>query len=90
MCVRAPISRAPASIHTDISQFNASYTQDPLYNKGTGFEHGERDRLNIRGLLPPRHLDFQTQIARVRLLCVSMSNSIDLGGVWVQCGCWRG
>jgi len=42
-------------------------SQDPLYNKGTGFEHGERDRLNIRGLLPPRHLDFQTQISRVRL-----------------------
>jgi hypothetical protein len=41
-------------------------SQDPLYNKGTGYEHGERDRLNIRGLLPPRHLDFQTQIARVR------------------------
>ncbi|EWM23085.1 malic enzyme, partial [Nannochloropsis gaditana] len=39
--------------------------QDPLYNKGTGFQHGERDRLNIRGLLPPRYLDFKTQIDRV-------------------------
>lgn len=27
---------------------------DPLYNKGTGFPYAERDRLNIRGLVPPR------------------------------------
>ena len=45
--------------------------QDPLYNKGSGFEHGERDRLNIRGLVPPRHLDFKTQIDRVRELIYS-------------------
>ena len=40
--------------------------QDPLYNKGTAYEHGERDRLNIRGLLPPRHLTMETQIKRIR------------------------
>lgn len=27
---------------------------DPLFNKGTAFKHGERDRLRFRGLLPPR------------------------------------
>ena len=26
---------------------------DPLFNKGTGFNMGERDRLGLRGLLPP-------------------------------------
>eukprot|EP00286_Rhodomonas_abbreviata_P028979 CAMPEP_0181315390 /NCGR_PEP_ID=MMETSP1101-20121128/15350_1 /TAXON_ID=46948 /ORGANISM="Rhodomonas abbreviata, Strain Caron Lab Isolate" /LENGTH=571 /DNA_ID=CAMNT_0023422595 /DNA_START=161 /DNA_END=1876 /DNA_ORIENTATION=- len=27
---------------------------DPLWNKGMGFDETERDRLNLRGLLPPR------------------------------------
>ncbi|GAB5035354.1 nad-dependent malic enzyme [Nannochloropsis oceanica] len=48
-----------------IKKRGVDIVQDPLYNKGTGFEHGERDRLNIRGLLPPRYLDFKTQIDRV-------------------------
>ena len=26
---------------------------DPLYNKGLAFPHTERDRLAIRGLVPP-------------------------------------
>jgi hypothetical protein len=47
------------------------YVQDPLYNKGTAFEPGERDRLNLRGLLPPRHLEFGTQVDRVSAQAVS-------------------
>ncbi|KAJ1448168.1 hypothetical protein M885DRAFT_623684 [Pelagophyceae sp. CCMP2097] len=35
---------------------------DPLYNKGTGFDHGERDRLGLRGLLPPRALTMEQQM----------------------------
>jgi len=27
---------------------------DPIYNKGTAYPYSERDRLNIRGLVPPR------------------------------------
>jgi hypothetical protein len=27
---------------------------DPIYNKGTAYPYAERDRLNIRGLVPPR------------------------------------
>ena len=38
---------------------------DPAYNKGAAFPLGERDRLGIRGLLPPRTyflLDFSLSI----------------------------
>eukprot|EP00501_MAST-03F_sp_TOSAG23-6_P001832 GSMAST32.ASY1.ANO1.1910.1 assembled CDS len=34
---------------------------DPLYNKGTAFRHGERDRLGLRGLLPPRRFTMKAQ-----------------------------
>ena len=38
---------------------------DPFFNKGMAFTMGERDRLGIRGLVPPRKLSMEDQIARV-------------------------
>lgn len=38
---------------------------DPVYNKGTGFPMAERDRLGIRGLVPPRFLNIEQQAAKV-------------------------
>ena len=40
--------------------------QDPTVNKGTGFTYPERDRLRIRGLVPPRQLPMDTQAQKVR------------------------
>jgi len=37
----------------------------PLYNKGTGFTHEERQRLGIEGLLPSQHNDIETQARRI-------------------------
>ncbi|KAI5059559.1 hypothetical protein GOP47_0025878 [Adiantum capillus-veneris] len=37
---------------------------DPWFNKGTAFPLTERDRLDLRGLLPPRVMTFQQQIDR--------------------------
>jgi len=34
---------------------------DPIFNKGLGFPHSERDRLSIRGLVPPTRLELTEQ-----------------------------
>jgi malate dehydrogenase (oxaloacetate-decarboxylating)(NADP+) len=39
--------------------------RDPALNKGTAFSDAERDRLGLRGLLPPHVCSQQEQIARV-------------------------
>ncbi|MFZ5558171.1 MAG: NAD-dependent malic enzyme [Pseudomonadota bacterium] len=39
---------------------------DPLHNKGTAFTEAERDALGLRGLLPPRVLTQEQQVARVQ------------------------
>ncbi|CAI0471924.1 unnamed protein product [Linum tenue] len=42
----------------------ADILHDPWFNKDTGFPLTERDRLGLRGLLPPRVISFQQQYAR--------------------------
>lgn len=42
----------------------ADILHDPWYNKDTGFPLTERDRLGLRGLLPPRVISFQQQYSR--------------------------
>eukprot|EP00761_Pharyngomonas_kirbyi_P014552 gb/GECH01014582.1/.p1 GENE.gb/GECH01014582.1/~~gb/GECH01014582.1/.p1 ORF type:complete len:552 (+),score=112.13 gb/GECH01014582.1/:1-1656(+) len=37
---------------------------DPRVNKGTAFSFEERDRLNLRGLLPPRAFNMEQQLQR--------------------------
>lgn len=38
---------------------------DPLYSKGTGFEMSERDRLGLRGLVPPAVLTMEDQLKKI-------------------------
>lgn len=42
----------------------ADILHDPWFNKDTGFPLTERDRLGLRGLLPPRVMTFEQQYAR--------------------------
>ncbi|GMI06275.1 hypothetical protein TrVE_jg13520 [Triparma verrucosa] len=50
---------------------------DPLFNKGTAFKSGERDRLRFRGLLPPRRLTMDMQAKR--MLQAIRDNNSDIG-----------
>jgi malate dehydrogenase (oxaloacetate-decarboxylating)(NADP+) len=47
-----------------ISVRGSDILHNPLYNKGTAFKSGERDRLRFRGLLPARMMNIHLQIER--------------------------
>lgn len=51
--------------HDIVRKSGVDVLHDPLYNKGTGFPHAERERLGVRGLLPPGTLSMERQAARV-------------------------
>ena len=44
----------------------APLLHDPRYNKGTAFSEEERQRLHLRGLLPPRVLTIEQQQERIQ------------------------
>jgi malate dehydrogenase (oxaloacetate-decarboxylating)(NADP+) len=55
----------PELRHTGMPRSGAALLHDPLLNKGTAFTDAERDALGLRGLLPPRVLTQDQQVARV-------------------------
>ena len=48
-----------------VNEYGSDILHSSLFNKGTAFNLGERDRLGLRGLLPTRRLDMQQQLRRV-------------------------
>lgn len=52
---------------------------DPLYNKGTGYDMPERDRLGLRGLVPPRMLDMEVRHPATRDNASSYPSSAAVG-----------
>lgn len=59
-----------------ISVRGTEILNNPLYNKGTAFKSGERDRLRIRGVLPPKALNIHLQQERFLLALRSESSNI--------------
>lgn len=51
--------------------------QDPRWNKGTAFTEAERDKLRIRGLLPPRVLTMEEQTLRILENIRRKTNDLD-------------
>ena len=50
---------------------------DPLSNKGTGFPIPERDRLRIRGLVPPRTLTLAMQSEKIMAVVTSKTDLLE-------------
>ena len=50
---------------------------DPLSNKGTGFAIPERDRLRIRGLVPPRTLTLAMQSEKIMAVVSQKTNELE-------------
>ncbi|KAE9605432.1 putative malate dehydrogenase (decarboxylating) [Lupinus albus] len=54
------VNPGPCIVH----KRGADILHDPWFNKDTGFPLTERDRLGLRGLLPPRVISFEQQYER--------------------------
>ena len=50
--------------HTDPLPVGPELLHDPARNKGTAFTRAERERFNLRGLLPPRAITMEMQVMR--------------------------
>ncbi|GLC77751.1 hypothetical protein PLESTB_000959100 [Pleodorina starrii] len=57
----APSLQPPAYV---VRKTGFDLLKDPWCNKGSAFPRSERDRLGVRGLLPPRSLTLELQAAR--------------------------
>jgi malate dehydrogenase (oxaloacetate-decarboxylating)(NADP+) len=68
-----------------VSKHGIEILRDPLLNRGTAFTAGERDRLGITGLLPPRVETQGEQVARLlaslRELPTPLEKFVHLAGV---------
>lgn len=60
---------------------------DPWFNKGTAFPDSERDRLGLRGLLPPRGLTLEKQV-RAMTLTFSLFFGCVCFEFWSGSGFW--
>ena len=59
-----------------ISVRGKDIVSNPLFHKGTAFKTGERDRLRIRGLLPPRILNIHKQKERFLMALRELDSNI--------------
>ncbi len=59
-----------------VAAHGADILYNPLYNKGTAFKSGERDRLGFRGLLPSRAMNIHSQKARFLLALRAETSAI--------------
>jgi malate dehydrogenase (oxaloacetate-decarboxylating)(NADP+) len=71
-----PTHRSDAGPESALPQ-GAALLQDPALNKGLAFDEAERDRLHLRGLLPPHVLSQAQQVERVLENLRSLPSDLD-------------
>lgn len=62
---------------TFTSHSGLTLLHDPFLNNGTSFSYSDRDRLRIRGLLPPAYLPIDLQVRRLRIAYDKLETNID-------------
>ncbi len=67
--------RYPRALKT--KQFGSDILHDPLFNKGTAFTDAERQRLGLRGLLPPVIKTIDEQAARVKSQMDALNDNVE-------------
>ena len=72
-CITAKMSGGQYLKAEIVRKTGKNLLSDPLFNKGLGFPRTERDRLGIRGLVPPSTLVFF-----YRHLCSSSHKNADM------------
>jgi malate dehydrogenase (oxaloacetate-decarboxylating)(NADP+) len=55
----------------------ADLLHEPLLNKGTAFTTAEREKLGLRGLLPPRPATMQEQVERIMATCRGKPDDLE-------------
>ena len=72
-------------VSANLEQRGVAVLRDPLLNKGTAFTQKERDRLGLRGLLPPhvhtQEVQAQRYLAHLRDLQNPLEKFIDLNAL---------
>lgn len=63
--------------------FGVGILHDPLWNKSLAFDYGERDRLGLRGLLPPTVRTLKDQVDRVMTQVRSRKNNSILKNLFL-------
>jgi malate dehydrogenase (oxaloacetate-decarboxylating)(NADP+) len=66
-----------ATLEPETRRLGVAVLHDPALNKGTAFTDDERDRLNLRGLLPPRVLSLEQQLQKIGESFQSKSSDLE-------------
>lgn len=77
-------SRCSPACPRQVRKLGMELLHDPWYNQGTAFSPAERERLRLRGLLPPRHLTIDTQMQRLLHELEHGAESISANVSWVS------
>ena len=86
LCLGTPdfmskIQRFPRPLRC--KEYGDDILQDPLWNKALAFDHAERERLGIRGLLPPAVRTLEDQVERTLANC-RMQPTPQLKNLYLQ------